>query len=151
MAKKKSKKKHKKANKSTTQVAQANPAKKKPAKKATPKKQSVAKTELVGSTSANTVSNKSKGIFLIVILVIIVLAGIMLFFYGQAQLVRDKAANTGQDDLLKVQPAAGDSLQPTDGTNSNPQQSAPSPQGSSGDGQTLQPNTSSQDTQPPSQ
>lgn len=152
MAKKKSKKKHKKVHKPAAQVTQATSTKKKQAvKQSVTKKSAKAKAAPAETSVASSTTSKSKGVLLIIGLVIIVLVGIMLFFYGQAQLVRDKAANTGQDDLLKVQPAAGDSLQPTDGTNSNPQQTAPSTQGSSTDSSTLQPNTPSQDTGQPSQ
>lgn len=149
MAKKKSKKKHKKPTPKPVAAA----ATKKTTKETKPQK--VAKSESLAQQHQLPVDSKTsskKTIILIIVLVIIVLAGVMLFLFGQAQMAKDNAANTGQDDLLKVQPAAGDSLQPTNtGNQTNPQQSAPSPQGSSGDSsqlqQSSQPDSTSQPTQ----
>jgi hypothetical protein len=157
MAKKKSKKKHKKAKQKAVAAAAAAP-KKNQAKKAAPKK--LAKPKKPESKQSLAEQNQlpvaakpslNRTVLLIIGLVIIVLIGILLFIFGQAEQARDSAANTGQEDLLKVQPAPGDSLQPTTPNGTNPQNAAPSPQGSEQDSSNLQQSAPSEQNTAPQQ
>lgn len=140
MAKKKSKKKHKKSNKA--KVAKQTVAKK-PVKAPNAKK-SHKVTESKASTTKTAVDSDSRKYLTFILLAI---AGVLLIailvLANQANEARDDVTDSvGQEDLLKVQPGNPDSLQPTTGEDgSNPQQSSPSPQGSTGSAGDIQPQT----------
>jgi len=139
MAKKKSKKKHKKANKKNTnqQVAPKHSTK---AKKAPVK--SVKKPVKSKAPTAKDVSSDNRKYLIFIILVILgALLISILVLANQTNTAKNDVTNTGQDELLKVQPANPESLQPNGTDTTNPQPSSPSPQGDSGAANEIQPQT----------
>lgn len=138
MAKKKSKKKHKKAKQevrkqTTPKVSTANKTTKKSAVKPTINKS----TKVAGTEGPSS----RKYLVLVIAIVLSALVITVLVLANRTNEAKNDATNTGQEDLLRVQPGNPDNLQPNGSTDTNPQQSSPSPQGDGGAANEIQPQT----------
>lgn len=139
MAKKKSKKKH---HKSKQQKAAAkkklvrNSDRKQGAGIAKSKPKKISEKQVTSTVNASrSLSRTTLGILVVASIVLLILIAVLISSIDTA---RNEAVNTGQDQLLQVQPGNSDSLQPA-GSVFNPQQSQPSPQGSPDDAGQIQP------------
>lgn len=148
MAKKKSKKKHKKSNqKPVTQSTPKNSGKN--VSKNIKAKPIIKTKKTPAQPSGSVESAKRQGLskqsdsrrYLIFILLTIAAALliVVMVLANQTNMARNDATNTGQDDLLKVQPGNPESLQPTGSNATNPQQPSSSSQNSAGSANDIQP------------
>jgi len=81
-----------------------------------------------------------KWMVIALIVIMVVLAGIMLYFYSKTQEATLDSQKAAQEQLLKVNEASGDSLGPINGQNStNPQPSSSPTDSVSGSANDLQP------------
>lgn len=95
--------------------------------------------ELIPASNQPEPFNQKKLILLLGIIVL-VLIGLMIYFYNQAQKATTELQQSAQDQLLNVNEASGDSLGPTTGADTaNPQQPADTSQTQPSGGSDLQP------------
>lgn len=140
MAKKKSKKKHKKKNSKAVATSQKAVKKSnKPKKVQKPAKKTASQSVKPTARAINSDNKKYLVFILLAILGALLIA--VLVLANQTNEAKNDAINTGQDELLKVQPGNPESLQPNGSDNINPQQSSPSPQGDGGAANDIQPQT----------
>jgi hypothetical protein len=138
MSNKKSKKKHKKVNKKNSNQVTPKQSIKTTKTPAKPIKQPVKNS---APTLKESSSDNRKYLIFIILAILGALIIAVLVLANQTNTAKNDATNTGQDELLKVQTAKPESLQPNGTDSTNPQQSLPLPQGDSRAVNEIQPQT----------